>query len=205
MKKVRLILRLYTEGVSKKTISEKSGCSRNTVKKYIRQFIALGKSYEELNKLSNTVLEELFKSDLPTPGEKLKTLKGYFPEMEKALKRKGITREQLWRKYISEHPDGYRLSQFKVHYNRWRKQSSGVMHIEHKAGDKMYVDYAGNRLEIIDKETGELSQVEVFVAVLGSSQLTYIDASLTQKKEDFIQSCESAVEIADLPAGLYKK
>ena len=193
MKKVRLIIRLYTEGVSKKTISEKSGCSRNTVKKYIRQFIALGMTFEELNKLSNTSLEELFKSEPPSPGKKLETLKSYFPEMEKALKKKGITRELLWNKYISENPDGYRLSQFKEHYNRWRKQSSGVMHIEHKAGDKMYVDYAGDRLEIIDMETGELRQVEVFVAVLGASQLTYVDASLSQKKEDFIQSCENAL------------
>ena len=71
MKKVRLIIRLYTEGVSKKTISEKSGCSRNTVKKYIRQFIALDMAFEELNKLSNTSLEELFKSDPPVSNEKL--------------------------------------------------------------------------------------------------------------------------------------
>ena len=193
MKKVRLIIRLYTEGVSKKTISEKSGCSRNTVKKYIRQFIALEMAFEELNKLNNTSLEELFKSEGPPSNEKLETLRGYFPEMEKALKRKGVTREHQWQKYISEHPDGYRLSMFKVHYNRWRKQSTGVMHIEHKAGDKMQVDYAGNRLEIVDLDSGELRPVEVFVAILGASQLTYVDASLSQKKEDFIQSCENAL------------
>jgi uncharacterized protein YjcR len=81
---------MYTEGVSKKTISEKSGCSRNTVKKFIRLYIALGITIEELNKLSNTSLEELFKSDPPVSNEKLDTLKAYFPEMEKALKRKGI-------------------------------------------------------------------------------------------------------------------
>ena len=76
MKKVRLIIRMYTEGVSKKTISEKSGCSRNTVKKYIRQFIALGITYDELNKLSNTSLEELFKTDPSVSNEKLETLCG---------------------------------------------------------------------------------------------------------------------------------
>jgi transposase len=193
MKKVRLIIRLYTEGVSKKTISEKSGCSRNTVKKYIRQFIALGETFEELNKFTNTELEELFKADPPSSKVKLEILKNYFPEMEKALKRKGVTRELLWQKYISEHPDGYRLSQFKEHYCRWRKQSNGIMHIEHKAGDKMFVDYAGERLEILDLDTGELRKVEVFVAILGASQLTYVDATLSQKKEDFIQSCENAL------------
>ncbi len=193
MKKVRLIIRLYTEGVSKKTISEKSGCSRNTVKKYIRQFIALEMSFEELNKLNNTSLEALFKTEEAVSNPKLEILRSYFPEMEKALKRKGITREHQWHTYISEHPDGYRVSQFKEHYNRWRKQSAGVMHIEHKAGDKMQVDYTGNRLEIVDLETGELRPVEVFVAILGASQLTYVDASLSQKKEDFIQSCENAL------------
>ncbi|MEN8226372.1 MAG: IS21 family transposase [Bacteroidota bacterium] len=193
MKKVRLIIRMYTEGVSKKTISEKSGCSRNTVKKYIRQFIALGMTFEELNKLNNTSLEALFKVEGAVSNPKLEILRSYFPEMEKALKRKGVTREHLWQKYISKHPDGYRVSQFKEHYNRWRKQSAGVMHIEHKAGDKMQVDYAGNRLEIVDMDTGELRPVEVFVAILGASQLTYVDASFSQKKEDFIQSCENAL------------
>jgi transposase len=193
MKKVRLIIRLYTEGVSKQTISEKTGCSRNTVKKYIRQYIALGMSYEELNKLSNTSLEELFKTDPPQSSDKLETLRSSFPEMEKALKRKGITREHLWKKYISEHPDGYRLSQFKAHYNKWRKQSGGVMHIEHKSGDKMYVDYAGDHLEIVNPDTGEIRLAEVFVAILGASQLTYVDASFSQQKEDFIQSCENAL------------
>jgi len=105
MKKVRLIIRLYTEGVSKKAISEKSGCGRNTVKKYIRQFIALGMTFEELNKLNNTSLEALFKTEGSVSNPKLEILSGYFPEMEKALKRKGITREYLWQKYISEHPD----------------------------------------------------------------------------------------------------
>ena len=189
-----MIIRLYTEGVSKKTITEKTGCSRNTVKKYIHQYIALGMDFVELNKLSNTELEELFKTEPPTSGDKLKTLHEYFPSMEKALKRKGVTREQLWRQYILEHSDGYRLSQFKEYYSRWRKRSDGVMHIEHKAGDKMYVDYAGERLEIVYLDTGELRKVEVFVAILGASQLTYVETSLSQKKEDFIQSCENALQ-----------
>ena len=142
MKKVRLIIRMYTEGLSKKTISEKSGCSRNTVKKYINQFIALGKSFDELNQLSNTALEALFKAEEPSPSSKLEVLRSYFPEMEKALKRKGVTRETLWRKYIEENPDGYRLSQFKEYYRRWIKVSNGTMRIDHKTGDKMYFDYA---------------------------------------------------------------
>ena len=193
MKKVKLILRLYTQGVSKKTISEQSDCTRNTVKKYIRQFIAIGVPFSDLDKLSNTELEQLFKNENKEPNYRLERLESYFPEIEKALKKKGVTREYLWQKYISENPDGYRLSQFKNHYSIWRKQVNSVMHIEHKSGDKVYVDYTGQRLEIVDINTGELRPVEVFVAILGASQLTYVEASLTQQKEDFILSCENAL------------
>jgi hypothetical protein len=75
---------LYTEGVSKKTISENSGCGHNTVKKYIRQFIALGMTFEELNKLNNTSLEALFKTEDAVSNPKLDILRVYFPEMEKS-------------------------------------------------------------------------------------------------------------------------
>ncbi len=192
MDKVRLIIELYTKGVAKKTITEKSGCSRNTVKKYIREYIALGINYEEFKKLTNKELEKHFKTE-SIKSEKLKELEKFFPTMEKRLKRKGATREQLWNEYITEHPDGYRLSQFKEHYRRWQKVVNSVMHIEHKAGDKMYVDYAGNKLEIVDPDTGELRKVEVFVSVLGASQYTYVEASYSQRKEDFIKSCENAL------------
>jgi transposase len=67
------------------------------------------------------------------------------------------------------------------------------MRIEHKAGDKMYVDFAGDKLSIVDKQTGEIQQVEVFVAILGASQLTYVEAVMTQQKEDFIAACEGAL------------
>jgi len=67
------------------------------------------------------------------------------------------------------------------------------MRMEHKAGDKLYVDFAGDKLQIIDKQTGEIQNVEVFVAILGASQLTYAEAVMTQQKEDFIGACENAL------------
>ena len=63
----------------------------------------------------------------------------------------------------------------------------------HKAGDKMYVDFTGEKLYTVDKETGEIIAVEVFVAILGASQLTYVEATVSQKKEDFIMACENAL------------
>jgi len=194
MTKIRSILRQYTKGVSKKTISEKAGTTRNTVKKYIRQYIAMNRPLEDLEKMSDSELEQLFSiKDQQEPKKKLQELIAIFPEVEKSLKRKGVTKESVWRKYYETHPDGYRETQFRNHYNQWSKHVNSAMHIDHKAGDKMYVDYAGERLQIVNDSTGEIKKVEVFAAILGASQLTYVEASHTQQKEDFINSCENAL------------
>jgi transposase len=79
-----------------------------------------------------------------------------------------------------------------VNYRQWLKQTNPSLHIEHKAGDKVYIDFAGKKLQIVDKATGEIKAVEVFVSVLGCSQLTYVEAVMSQKKEDFIQCIENA-------------
>ncbi len=77
------------------------------------------------------------------------------------------------------------------------------MHIQHKAGDKMYVDYAGKKLNLVDKETGEVKQVEFFVAILGSSQHTYAEATMSQGKQDFITSVENALHFyGGVPAAI---
>ena len=124
---------------------------------------------------------------------RFKALEDFFPTMEKALKSRENTKEKLWKQYVELHPDGYRLSQFKQYYLQWLKVRNPVMHIEHKAGEKMYVDYAGQKLLIIDPEKEDTAVAEVFVAVLGSSQLTYVEATYSQQKEDFITSCENAL------------
>jgi len=194
MSKVRIILRMYAQGVSKSSISEKTGTSRNTVKKYIRDFISLCIPIEEIESLQDNDLESLFlHEEVKDNSPRYKAMLDFFPQMEKALKSKGMTQEKQWDVYISLHPTGYRKSQFKLHYNRWSHKTKSIMRVEHKSGDKMYVDYAGSKLEYIDRETGEVIPVEVFVAILGASQLTYIEASMTQQKEDFIGSCENAL------------
>ena len=180
-----------------RSIGERTGLPRNTVKKYIRLFLASGKTPGELELMNDTDLEQMF-LEMTTRRHledepRYKTLEAFFPVMEKALKIRGNTKEKLWQQYFELHPDGYRQSQFKEHYLRWLKVRNPVMHIEHKAGEKMYVDYAGEKLEIIDPVSGVVVPVEVFVAVLGASQLTYVEATMSQQKEDFIMSCENAL------------
>lgn len=98
----------------------------------------------------------------------------------------------MWKEYMQLHPDGYRHSQFGYYYSEWSKKPVPVMHMTHKAGDKMFVDYAGEKMQIVDKVTGEITGVEVFVAILGASQLTYVEATQSQKKEEFVGACENA-------------
>jgi len=182
------------QGESKLRISERSGVSRNTLKKYLKRIIRMGLTVIELEAMSDEHLEQLF-SEQPVKekSSRYNTLRSLFPNMEKELRKRGVTRQRLWTQYISEHPDGYRRAQFQVHYNKWLKHSKPSMHIEHKAGDKMYVDFAGGKLHYIDKETGEIIEAEVFVSILGASQLTYIEAVHSQKQADFIQCCENAL------------
>lgn len=194
MIKIRQILRLYCKGYSKLKIAEQTGISRNTLKKYIKEFTTIRLTFEEINELSDKELEDLFvKPDDKPLNERLQTLFNLFPSIEKELKKKGVTRQILWEDYKRSYPDGLGLSQFKHYYSQWKAQVNPTMHMEHKAGDKLYVDFAGDKLSIIDEQTGEVKSVEVFVAILGASQLTYVEAVMTQQKEDFIAACENTL------------
>ena len=183
MSKIRQILRLFDQGRSKLQIAEQTGISRNTLKKYLKQFSDSKLSFEEISALSDKDLEELFiKPPEQTVHEKLQTLFDLFPSLDKELKKKGMTRQLLWEQYRREYPDGLGISQFKHYFARWKAQNGPVMRMEHKAGDKLYVDFAGDKLTIVDPATGEVREVEVFVAILGASQLTYVEAVMTQQK-----------------------
>jgi transposase len=85
-------------------------------------------------------------------------------------------------------------SQFNRYFSDWKARVSPTLHKEHKAGDKLYTNFAGEKLTITNQKTGEVKQVEVFVAILGASQLTYVEAVMSQQKEDFIPACENALQ-----------
>src|SRR5271163_5141932 len=86
---------------------------------------------------------------------------------------------------------------------KWKAQVNPSMRMEHKAGDKLYVDFAGDKLSIIYKQTWAVEDVEVFVAILGASQLTYVEAVMSQRKEDFIAACENTLHfIGGVPAAI---
>jgi len=102
--------------------------------------------------------------------------------------RPGVTLDLLHQEYLEQHPDGYQYTAFCDRYRAFLKRRGAVMHQPHIAGDKMLVDYSGKRPSLIDAVTGEVIEVEFFVAVLGASSFTYAEATRTQRVPDFIGS-----------------
>jgi len=194
MSKVRKILRMYSQGRSIMSIAAQADASRNTVKKYLGAFKDSGFAFEEVDALDDKELDDFFGKAKEHPqNSRMQAMLRCFPQVDKELRRTGVTRQILWAAYRKEFPEGYQYSQFCFYYTQWKARVNPVMHMDHKAGDKLYVDFAGQKLSVVDRDSGEVVTVEVFVAVLGASQLTYVEAVASQQKEDFITACENTL------------
>jgi len=194
MSKIRQIIKLYSQQLGKRKISERLGMSKNTVKLYIDSYHRLKMSKEELLKLSDYELNKLFHPPVElSSNERVKQLYDFFPVMSAHLRKRGMTVAMQFREFKALHPEAFGETSFYYYYNLWRRKVNPTMHIEHKAGDKMYVDYAGGTLAYVDTDTGEIKQSQVFVAILGWSQYAYVEAMPSQTIEDFIAACENAI------------
>lgn len=196
MAKIRQILRYYSQGKSKLQIAELTGIARNTLKKYIRRFIEDQYTIEQIESFSDQELEDIFTpaADEPLKADhRFKHLQTLLPAFEKQMKKRGMSLQKLWEEYIKEYPNGYKSTQFCHYYLLYSNRANPTMVMHHKAGDKMYIDFAGDKLKVIDVDTGELKEVEVFIAILGCSQLAYVQAAESQKKEHLIEACENAL------------
>jgi transposase len=194
---IREIIRMKEKGFSNNKISQNIGKSRTTVLKYLSAIQDLGFGLNELLALSDKDLSALLETPndyKPNERQAIHTeLFTFFPYVDKELKRVGVTRGILWQEYKKKYPEGVMYSRFCEQYAQYSKKSEGYMPTTHKAGEKLFIDYAGKKLHIIDKETGEIKSVEVFVATLGASQYTYLEASFTQQIPDFITSVQNAL------------
>ena len=195
MSNVRQIIKLYyTQNMGKKKIGERLGISKNTVKIYVDQYLQMKSPWDELSKLTDFELNKLFHPPKTTPiGDRLKELHAYFPIMEKQLRRRGMTVLRQHEEYRKLHPNGFGDTAFYKHFRHWSKKVNPTMHIIHKVGDKIYVDFTGAKLPYVDITTGEVKQGEVFVAILGWSQYAYVEVMLNQTIEEFIAGCENAL------------
>ena len=195
MSKVRQVLKLYSQKMGKKKIGFRLGISKNTVRQYISAFLAMKTTIDELSKLSDAELNKRFHPPQEVVvGDKLKALHDFFPEMQKQLRRRGMTKARQYRRYASTHPDPFKETAFYKYYRLWCKRVNPTMHIEHIAGDKIYVDFAGGTLPYVDTETGEVKEAQVFVSTLGWSQYAYVEAMIDQTVAEFIAGCEHALQ-----------
>jgi transposase len=204
MSKVRQILKLYSKGIGKKKIASQLAVSKNTVKHYIDFYLSQKIPYQEIERYGDLELNNFFHpAQAKQHPEKLQRLYESFPDVEKQLRKRGMTLALQFKEYEKKYPDGFKTTQFYHYYHLWSKKVHPSMVIQHVAGDKMYVDYAGGKLSYVDESTGELRLGEVFVAILGWSQYAYVEVVPSQNLEDFIAACENALHyFKGVPLGI---
>jgi len=182
MRKIKEILRLkYEAGLSNRAIAGACKISNSTVGEYLRLSEAAGIGWP-LGELSEDEIIQKMYGEKPSLPEKAKPLPDW-EEVRKELRKKGVTLHLIWIEYIEKHPDGYKHSQFEEYYRRWKKNhGEPSMHNTHVGGERMQVDYAGLKMQVINPETGEVSQVPIFVAELPASNYIYAEAQSSENQ-----------------------
>jgi transposase len=188
MRKIREILRLkWEQGLSHRQIAESCQVARPTVTEYLERATAVGLSWPLPVDLDETALERLLFPPRVRPTEPQRAVPDW-ATVHTELQRKSVTLFLLWHEYKTQHPTGYSYTWFCTRYHAWAKKLDVVMRHDHRAGEKLFIDYAGQTVPIQDPRTGELRQAQIFVAALGASSYTYIEATWTQRLPDWIGS-----------------
>lgn len=186
MRQMRLVLRLDASGMNSGEIGRTVGVARSTIQDALRRAKAAGLRWPLPDTMTDAVLEaRLFAKSGAQPGQRRRPEPDW-AELIRELKRPGVTIAILHEEYRAVHPDGYGYSRFCELLREYERRLSPVMRQHHVAGDKLFVDYSGKKLSIVDPTTGELREAELFVAVLGASNLTYAEATWTQSLPDWI-------------------
>jgi len=195
VKTIREIIRYGTmRDFSDRQIARALQVSRTVVARTLQAFRASGIEYKALENMPYSQIEKcLAPLAIPNPRQRYAVLGARFPAMVVELKKKGVTLQYLWDIYINEHPQGYQYSQFCLNFHHWRAAEEVTMHIHYKAGEAMLVDWAGDPLEVIDGNTGAPWLLQQFVAILGASQLTYVEARESQDEQNWIRANEGAL------------
>lgn len=186
MRKIEEILRLkYESGLTHRAIARACSVSAGTVSEYVTHAKAAGLTWPLPAELSAVDLEErLFPKRASASGRNIP--QPDWAEVHKELRRKSVTLSLLWVEYRQAHPDGYGYSQFCHNYRQWVKQLKPMMQQHHRAGEKLFIDYAGQTVPVVDAPCGEVRDAEIFVAILGASNgparhaYTYAEAHESQ-------------------------
>ncbi len=186
--------------MGKKAIARSLQMSKNTVKSYLDKLELSQMDIDGLLALEDPLLESKFHPGSPAyKDDRYKHFKDNIDYFLKELKRKGVTQQLLWEEYIADYPKGYSRSQFCFHLSQHRKASKPSMVLNHKPGEKLYIDFAGTKLPYIDKQTGELIYCQLFVGCLPYSDYSFSMALESQSVEDVIYAL---IKCADFLGGM---
>ncbi|MCC6780611.1 MAG: IS21 family transposase [Hyphomicrobiales bacterium] len=187
MRHVREIVRLTLgSGLSGREISRRLGVAPSTVRETVRRFQAASLVWPLAEELSEEALEQRLYGAAGSKQGHRRHVEPDWAAIHRELKRKHVTLSILWEEYIERHPDGYRYSRFCDLYRGWEGRLSVTMRQSHAGGDKLFVDYAGDGVSVVNRLTGEVRQAQLFVAVMGASSFTYAEATWTQGLADWI-------------------
>jgi len=193
MRKMKEVLRLKFEvGLTYEEIAQSCNIGSTTVGEYLRRAKDAGLTWPVPEDMDDASLEKLLYPRSPGPA-----INRPVPDWEyvhKELKRKGVTLFLLWQEYKETYPDGYEYSWFCRNYREWSGKIDVAMRFNHRAGEKLFVDYAGHTIPVIEKRTGEIRDAQIFVATLGASNYTYAEATWTQSLPDWIGSHTRALK-----------
>ena len=188
MRQLRTLLRLKHGGarLSDRTIACQIGVARSTIQEYLARVEAAGLSWPLPDDLTDEALDRLlFPRSGCRPGFR-RRVEPDWAMVARELKRPGVTLMTLWEEYRESEPEGYGYSRFCDLFREFERHLSPVMRQHHVAGDKVFVDFSGKRLEVIDPTSGMVRPAEIFVGVLGASSYTYAEAVWTQTLPDWL-------------------
>lgn len=191
MAKFREILRLHELGHSQCAIAQSCAVARSTVQDYIRRASGKGLSYEQLRQLSDSDVMELLGKGKRRARQRVETID--FAQVDLEKQRKGVTLALLWQEGLDKGQWQLSYGGFCRRYNRWRAKQQLSMRQVYKGGEKLFVDYCGLTVSVRQRETGEVTQAQIFVACLGASNYTYAEATPTQAIGHWIGSHQRAL------------
>jgi transposase len=194
MRKIREVLRLKAAGLKIREIAESTGSARTTVYEYLVRAEGAGLSWPLPEDLDDEALEARLFPPATAELARRRPVPDWREVHRELRSGKHVTLRLLWLEWKAEHSDGWGYSQFCAHYERWRDCQDIVMRLSYPAGDRMFVDFSGDKVPVTDPGTGEVAQAEVFVAVLGCSGMLYVEATGDQRLESWLMAHVHAFE-----------
>jgi len=195
MRKIKAVLRLSHETeLGQRGIAQALNLGLGTVSTYLKRARQAGIGWPLPADMNERTLGRLLFPSQPTTGQRRFT-EPDFSKVYQELKRKGVTKQLLWQEYRQQHPDdGYSYAQFCHRYRVWLGSQQRSMRQHHRAGEKLFVDYCGPTMSVVNPDTGEVRPAQIFVAVLGASNYTFACASWSQKEQDWLNVHVQAFE-----------